>query len=144
MSNIKLSQSAVTSLTVTGLSTLASAATATSNVIDNTANLFFDYLIEITVATTNTPSGDKQIVIFVTDSLDQSNFSDSSVQQNMVLLGTVQTPTTSTTYRGRAMSVASAFGGTLPPQFKVVVFNDLGVALTSGTAQYVGSYATVI
>jgi hypothetical protein len=143
MAQVKQALSVATSLTVTGLSSLASGAYATSNLIDNTGNLYLDYLVEVAV-TVGTVAGNQQCVIFAIDTLDQTNFSDATQDANMRLLGTIQTPTNATLFRAAAMSVAAAFGGTLPPQFKIVVKNDSGAAFTTGAAQYIGSYSTVI
>ena len=43
------------------------------------------------------------------------------------------------------MSVAAAFGGVLPPKFKLVAYNDVGVALAaSGNSAYIrGLYHTI-
>lgn len=144
MANVKLAQQAAAAVTVSGLSTLASGSYATSNLIDNTTNLYLDYLIELLV-TTGTVSGNKQAVIFAISSLDTTNFSDNAAgdDANMAYLGSLQTPSNTTSYRSRGFSVAAAFGGTLPPQFKIVVKNDGGGTYTVGSVQQVASYQTV-
>jgi hypothetical protein len=146
MANVKLSQTAATALTISGLSSLASgSATAnTTGQLDNTGNLYLDYLIEVSV-TTGTVSGNKQCIVYACSSIDGTNFSDGTQSDNnMVYLGNIQTPTSTTAYRGKAMSVSAAFGGTLPPKFAIVVFNDGGGTYSAGTCQYVGSFATVV
>lgn len=139
MTTIKQVVGTPASLTVTGLSTLASATYVASATKDNTANQPLDVMVEVTLATTNTPSGNKQAVLFVIASFDNTNFQSGPVsgttttdENNLTPLGIIGLPTASQTER-RAFSVAAAYGGVLPPYFKVVVKNDLGVALTTGT-----------
>lgn len=139
MATVKQIAGTLTSLTVTGLSTLASATYVASAVKDNTANQPVDVVVEIAVASTNTVAGNKQIVVFCIASFDNTNFSSGPTsgttttdEANLVLLGVVPLPTASQTER-RQFSVAAAFGGVLPPYFKVVVKNDIGVALTTGS-----------
>jgi len=151
MSNVNTANTGVgspVSPTVTGLSTLASANYATSNAYDVTTNKPLDVILEITLATTNTPSGNKQAVIFLLTSLDNSNYSaanssgtDTTHDPSMRCAGTIPIPTASVTERAH-FSVVAALGW-LPPYFKVVVKNDLGVALTSGTVATIEQYATV-
>lgn len=128
-----------TSLTVTGLSTLASGTYVTSATYTPNTNKPLDVIIEVDVATTNTPAGNKQVVVFVQESLDGTNFrsgpgsgTTTTDEPNLRLLGTVPMNSVTTTQIG-TFSVAQALGY-CPYAFKVVIKNDLGVALTSGTA----------
>ncbi len=128
-----------TSLTVTGLSTLASGTYVTSATYTPNTNKPLDVIVEVDVATTNTPAGNKQVVVFVQESLDGTNFrsgpgsgTTTTDEPNLRLLGTVPMNSVTTTQIG-TFSVAQALGY-CPYAFKVVIKNDLGVALTSGTA----------
>lgn len=139
MATVKQIAGTLTSLTVTGFSTLASATYVASNAKDNTGNQPVDVMVEVVAATTNTPSGNKQLLAFCVASFDGTNYSSGPVsgttatdEANLVLLGVIPMPTASQTER-RQFSVAAAYGGVLPPFFKVVLKNDLGVALTTGT-----------
>lgn len=139
-----------TSLTVTGLSTLASATYVASSAYNCTTNDPLDVLLEVEVATTNTPSGNKQLAVFAKASLDGTNFTSgpesgttTTDEPDLCRVGIVPMNSASTTHR-RIFSLASAFGGVLPQQFKIVLKNDLGVALTSGacyTAEVTGNAA---
>jgi hypothetical protein len=127
-----------TSLTATGLSTLASATYVASSAYTANTNKPVDVVIEVDVATTNTPSGNKQVVVFLSESLDGTNFrsgptsgTTATDEPNLRLLGTVPLATASTTEIG-TFSIVQALGY-CPFAFKVVLKNDLGVALTSGT-----------
>lgn len=139
MSTIKQVVGARTELTVTGLGTLASATYVASTAYDCSTNQPLDVAIEVEAATTNTPAGNKQVVVFVQESLDGTNFrsgptsgTTTTDEPNLKLLGTLPMNSVTTTQRG-SFSLAQALGY-VPKQFKVVIKNDLGVALTSGAA----------
>ena len=128
-----------TALTCTGLGTLASATYVTSAVYNNTTNQPLDLMVELTVATTNTPSGNQQCVVFAQASYDNTNFqtgpgsgTTTTDEPLLTFLGIVAVAITATTER-KSFSVAAAYGGVLPPYVQIVVKNDLGVALTTGT-----------
>ena len=127
-----------TALTVTGLATLASATYVASATNTANTNKPWDVIVEVDAATTNTPAGNKQVVVFVQESLDGTNFRSgptsgvSAVDEpNLRLLGTIPMNSITTSQAG-TFSVAQALGY-CPFAFKVVLKNDLGVALTSGT-----------
>lgn len=138
MATLKQPIGSRTSLTVTGLSTLASATYVQSATYTANTNQPLDVIVELDVATTNTPAGNKQIVVFVQESLDGTNFrsgpssgTTTTDEPNLRLLGTVPMNSITTTQIA-TFSVAQALGY-CPYAFKIVVKNDLGVALTSGT-----------
>lgn len=128
-----------TSLTVTGLGTLASATYVASSTYTANTNRPPDIVVEVEAATTNSPSGNKQLVVFLQESLDGTNFrsgptsgTTTTDEPNLLLLGTVPINSSSVTERG-TFSILRALGY-IPHSFKVVIKNDLGVALTSGAA----------
>lgn len=138
MATIKQVVGARTALTVTGLSTLASGTYATSAAYTANTNQPLDVIVEVDVATTNTPAGNKQLAVFVQESLDGTNFrsgpgsgTTTTDEPNLRFLGTVPMNSVTTTQIG-TFSVAQALGY-CPYAFKIVLKNDLGVALTSGT-----------
>ena len=117
MAVVKLVAGPLTSLTVTGLSTLASATYVASNVKDNTTNQPLDVMVEVTVATTNTPAGNKQVVVFAQASYDNTNFqtgptsgTTTTEEPVLTLLGVVPLPLASTTER-KSFAVAAAYAG---------------------------------
>lgn len=139
-----------TSLTSTNLGTLASATYCVSSVYNNTTNQPLDLMVELTIATTNTPSGNTQCIVFCQASFDNTNFqtgptsgTTTTDEPLLTLLGIVRIQTTSVTER-KPFSVAAAYGGVLPPYVQIVVKNDLGVALTTGTLATSEISATVI
>lgn len=150
MSTVKQVAGTRTSLTVTGLGTLASATYVASSVKDNTTNQPVDVIVEVTAATTNTPAGNKQLLVFAVASYDNTNFQSGPTsgttttdEAQLTLLGILGMPTASQT-EVKGFSVAAAYGGVLPPFFKVVVKNDLGVALTSGSVNTSEISVTVV
>jgi hypothetical protein len=97
-----------------------------------------DVIVELDVATTNTPASLKQISVFIQESLDGTNYrsgptsgTTTTREPNLRLLGVVPLTTASTTEIGM-FSVANALGY-VPAKFFVVVKNEAGAALTSGT-----------
>lgn len=142
MPTIKSDVQTAVALTVSGLSTLASANYAVSNTITHSINDPLDVLLDISVATTNVPAGNKQVVVFAKGSIDGSNFgsgpetgSTTTDEPDLHYVGSIPVNTSSTTHR-KVLSLAAAYGGVLPVATKLVFKNDLGVALTSAAAQY--------
>lgn len=139
MGAVTFPQGSRTSLTVTGLSTLASGTYVASSAYNCATNDPADVVIEVEVATTNTPSGNKQVCVFLQESLDGTNFrsgptsgTTTTDEPNLLPLGAIPMNSSSVTQRA-TFSVAAALGY-VPAQFKLVLKNDLGVALTSGAA----------
>lgn len=128
-----------TSLTFSGLSTLASGTfvTNTTAYACNT-NKPMDVVVEVDVTTTNTPSGNKRVVVYISESLDGTNYRSGPTSgttttraPNLRYMGSVPLTTASTAEIGMFSVVAAL--GYVPYSFYVVIFNDLGVALTAGT-----------
>ena len=148
MATVKQVVGTLTSLTVTGFGTLASGTYVASSVYSNT-NQQLDLMVEVTAATTNTPGGNKQVVVFAQASYDNTNWQSGPTsgttttdESNLTFLGAVPIASTSTTER-KSFSVAAAFGGVLPPYLKIILKNDLGVALTSGSVSTAEISSTV-
>jgi hypothetical protein len=150
MAAVNLSYGAATGLTTSTLSTLASANYATSNAYNCTTTKPIDVLVELAVTTGSVSGVSPQVVLFVISSLNGTNYSsqntsatDTTHDADMKLLGVMPLPTSTASERSPAFSVAAAFGGILPPYFKVVVKNSSGAAFTAGTVQTVEVNATV-
>jgi hypothetical protein len=150
MATVKTAVGSLTSLTVTGLSTLASGTYVASNSYTASTNQPVDVMVEVTAATTNTPAGNKQIVVFAQASYDggttfqtgPTSGTTTTSEPSLTFLGVLPLPTASTTER-KSFPVAPAYGGVVPPTFRIVLKNDLGVALTSGTVSTAEVSATV-
>jgi len=144
VANIKTAYGTATALSISNLATLASATlSAASTAVDNTSNLYLDYLVETTV-TVGTVVAPAVVFIYAADTIDNTNFSDITSTSNLRLLGVLSTPTSATSYRSSAFSLAAAFGGTVPPKFQILIYNSTGAAFTAGTAQYLGIYSTAV
>ena len=140
MADITAPVTAATSLTVTGLSSLASNTYCVSNAVDLTTPDPLDVLIEIEV-TPGTTSGNKTLILFLKVSLDGTNYTTgpesgttTTDEPNLYVLGVLPLYTNSTQQRG-VFSVSSVLGF-IPPYFKLVVKNEAGSALTAGAVRY--------
>lgn len=150
MATVKQVVGTRTSLTSASLPTLASATYCVSSTYDNTATQPLDLMVEVTVASTNVPTGNKQVLVFAQASFDNTNFqtgptsgTTATDEPLLTYLGTVPVQTTSVTER-KSFSVANGYGGVLPPFIKIICRNDLGVALTTGTLATAEISATVV
>lgn len=138
MADIRQRVNASSAVTVTGLSTLASATFVASAVVDNTVNDPADLLVELAVTPNGTVGSNRQVILYAKSSLDNTNYSSgpesgttATDEPNLTLIGVVPCNTNSGAQRG-IFSVAGAFGGVLPPYLKFVIKNETNVALSSG------------
>jgi hypothetical protein len=150
MATIKSDVQSVSSLTVSTLPTLASATYSVSNTITHSINDPLDVLIDVSCTTTNTPAGNKQVVIFAKGSIDGSNFGSgpesgttATDEPDLHYVGSLPMNTASVAHR-KLFSLAAAYGGVLPVATKLVFKNDLGVALTSATVQISEVWGTAV
>lgn len=128
-STIQVAYGTLQTLTVSGLNSLAAGSAAFSSAVSNTTLLADDYLIECVIADI-TESGDQQVLVVAVSSLDGTNFSDITQQSNWRRIGYLAIIGTGP-FRMPAGSLAQAFGGVVPPSFKIGVFNDAGASLAS-------------
>jgi hypothetical protein len=139
MATVKQVVGTRTSLAFTGLSTLANATYVANTTAYNCAtNQPLDVILEVSVASTNVVAGNCQVIVFLQESLDGTNFrsgptsgSTATNEGNLLWVGTLPVLASSTTATG-TYSVLQALGY-IPNSFKVIIKNDIGVALTSGT-----------
>ena len=127
--------SAQQTLTVTGLSSLTSGNSVTSNTYNSTTIKPTDVLVELAV-TVGTTSGNTRALIFMITSSDGTNFSDTANDTNMIPVGLLLTPSTGGSYRSKQFSIATAFGGSVPNHWKLVIRNDGGGNYAAGTVTY--------
>lgn len=150
MATVKTGFGTATAITwsANGLNSRGNASyTDLSDTIDNTSDLYLDALVEVEIADI-AEAGNYQVVLYVASSVDGTDFSTHSnaspQPQNLAYLGTVSLPSGSAgTWRSRAFSVAAAFGGVMPPKWKLAAYNDSGVSLAASgnAAQYRGVFA---
>lgn len=141
MSTIKQIVGAFSSLTVTGLSTLASATYVASNAIDNTTSDPLDIMLMVEV-TPGTVASNKQVLVFAQGSHDGTDWqtgptsgTTATDEPNLTFVGAIPCNTNSTQQRA-ILSVAGAFGGVLPPHLRFVFKNETGAALTAAAVEY--------
>lgn len=161
MSSVKLAFSAVSTMTVTNLHSLASSATAgwQSAVVDNTSDLYEDVLVQVVLDFANTaPANDKCAYVYAYGGLETTYSNPASGTEGAITvttivsnpqafkqIGIVPYNTADEVAESQPMSVASAFGGILPPKWGLVIMNYSGAALASSgnTVKYAGVYHTV-
>lgn len=128
------------------LDSLASATYVASSAVDLSAVDPVDIIAEVTVVTTSTaPSGNKRVAVFVSISMDGTNYSSGPTsgttttdQPDLYYIGDLPCNSASTTHR-KAFSILTALGF-VPPYHKLICLNDLGTALSTGCA---AEYSTV-
>jgi hypothetical protein len=149
MADLKLSYPAASDLTIT----LASLGSDTnlltgreSATIDNSTNLYLDYLISGKITAGTSPTASRSIEVWAVGSWDGTNWPDvfdgtesaetitsadikASVCRFVAAMATAST--SDRTYHFGPVSLAAAFGGTLPPKFVLFVTHSTGVNLNS-------------
>jgi hypothetical protein len=136
MAEVTLLYGTATSLTVTGIGTLANGSSATSATVDNTTTLFMDVKVELVFATASGATATGTVEIWAKESIDNTDFDDDpndKLAAVCVLSGAgVQT-------RKRIVSLASVSGGTIAPYWQVRIRNATGAAFTSASVTYRGA-----
>jgi hypothetical protein len=149
MADLKLSYPAASDLTIT----LASLGSDTnlltgreSATIDNSTNLYLDYLISGKITAGTSPTASRSIEVWAVGSWDGTNWPDvfdgtdsaetitsadikASVCRFVAAMATANT--TDRTYHFGPVSLAAAFGGTLPPKIVLFITHSTGVNLNS-------------
>lgn len=139
MATIRMSYSAATAITIT-INSLANGSSATSSTVTNAVNLYTDVLAEVIIATGTGTSATGFCEVYLKGSIDNTDFSSDAADRK---IGTVATPTASTTYKLIA-NLASAFGGAMPQYWQIRVRNASGSALAASgnSASYSGILIT--
>lgn len=149
MADLKLSYPAASDLTIT----LASLASDTnlltgreSATIDNSTNLYLDILISGKITAGTSPTAARSIEVWAVGSWDGTNWPDvfdgtesaetitsadikASVARYLAAMATANT--SDRAYHFGPVSLASAFGGTLPPKVVLFVTHSTGQNLNS-------------
>jgi hypothetical protein len=150
MAQIYSKQQTAVVQTVTGLSSLASATYVAGPTMTHVTNGPLDVLIFPTVASTNVVTGNKQVVVFAQASYDGTAFTSGPIsgtsttdEVNLHFLGSIPLNTSSTD-ESKMLSLAAAFGGTLPYASRLVFKNDCGVALTTASVRVAEVFGTIV
>ena len=149
MADLKLSYPAASDLTIT----LASLASDTnlltgreSAAINNTTNLYLDILVSGKITAGTSPTASRSIEVWAVGSWDGTNWPDvfdgtesaetitsadikASVTRYLAAMATANT--SDRAYHFGPVSLASAFGGTLPPKVVLFVTHSTGQNLNS-------------
>lgn len=131
-----------TALTAT-LNSLVNLSNRESNAIDNTSTLAVDYVISVTLKTGTSPSAGGLIYVWIassdgTDWTGGATGSDSSYtageewQLQPLQVFTVSA-TSNVVYKQVTPSLATYFGGTVPPKFSLIIENQSGAALNASS-----------
>lgn len=154
MADLKLAYGTASDVTIT-LASLASdtnlLAGRESTAVDNTSSLVLDYLVsgKITAGTAPTNTGSKTIEVWAVGSWDGTNWpsvfdgtdSDETVTSADIKASVCRfvaamacDTTADREYFFGPVSLASAFGGTLPPKFAFFVTHNLRTTTPTGVA----------
>lgn len=126
------------------LTSLANAQVVLLGEIDLGAVPPHEVLIEAWAKASGTPSGNKQLALYVASSFDGSQWSDApdaTTTLNSRLAGTLALPDTAKRQTA-ALPLSPLFGGALPRYLRVYARNELGVALSSTPADNGGRWVT--
>jgi len=154
MADVKLNYPAASDATI-GLASLASdtnlLAGRESTAIDNSSNLYLDYLISGKVTTGTSPTTARSIEVWAVGSWDGTNWPDvfdgtdsaetiTSANHKASIcrfVASMSTDSTSDrTYHFGPVSMASVFGGTLPPKFVLFVVHNTAVNLNATSSNH--------
>lgn len=154
MADIKTKYAGAADITIT-LASLADAAKRQSVAVDNGSNLYLDAHVQFKVKTGGAVSGDKAVYVYAYGAADSSGLgysgeasgSDaafSGTLANTKVIGVIGCPAATTSYISDLMSIAAAFGGSLPPKWGAIVENKTGAALDSTEANHVKKYIGIL
>jgi hypothetical protein len=158
LATTKLSYSSATTVTSTNLASLASAAaggtTWQSGVIDNSTDLALDALVQVSLGVgSGTIGNDQCAYVYAYGTIDggttypdaitgsEGTFTIQNPTQ-LRLIGVVNMPSQSSTYKSEPMSVAAAFGGSLPQKWGLAIRQYCGIALNAATVKFQEVLAT--
>lgn len=150
--DVKQAYGTKATVTVT-LASLANGSARESTVIDNTSNLYSDYVLRI--QTNGQSSGTAQLNVYAYAALSDTTYTDGATgsdaaftaanRLNSVLVVSVQM--NQTTAVSSVATLRQAFGGTVPSKFGFIFVNASGAALSATSGHHVvevqGVYSTV-
>lgn len=151
MATVNEKLAASTGITIT-LASLASGSWRQSAFVDNSSNLYLDAFVELLVKTGATAAGTVDLWAYAsidggTTYSDGASGSDAAftptANPNLVFLGSVQTPTSTTSYTSRMFSLAQAFGGFVPQRWGLAVKNTNGGNLDSTEGNFTKIYSGI-
>lgn len=139
-------------ITLAGLASSMVGVGRQSSIVDNSANLFLDALVQIIIKTgASGVSATGFISVYAFGTVDNgTNYTDGAgaIDAGITvsaarLIGTFPAIANSTTYKSQLMNVAKAFGGILPAKWGIIVVNSSGAALDATEANHSKLYQEV-
>lgn len=153
---ISYAAAATITLTLASLATDANLlAGRESTAVDNSSNLYIDALVGGKVTTGTTPTTAKQIEVWAYGTYDGTTYSGgctgsdagltfASEKTLLKLLTIIPTDSTSNhTYEWGPLSIAQAFGGTMPQKWGIYVVHNTGANLNSTGGNHEVKYTGV-
>jgi len=137
------------------LASLGSGSSRESTAVNNTSDLFLDVLVQLQIksgASGTATTGYVNIYAYGTcDSgttyTEGATGSDAGITltspTNLRLIGRINVVANAITYKGSPMSVAAAFGGSMPRKWGIVVENQSGGSLDSTEGNHLKLYTGV-
>lgn len=133
---------------------LASAAARQSTVVDSTVNKPLDVLLSGKITTGATSVASPFLVnVYVFATTDGTTYtegagaSDAAITlvspTNLILLGQINAPAITTAYSAGPWSIASAFGGSMPEKWGIVVENQTGRIFDATAGHYAFQYQEI-
>lgn len=143
--------SANTAITIT-LTSLGSTSLRASTAVDNSTNLFADALVQVQIKTNaagTSTTGYVNVYAYGTSAstypggISGTDAAYTGGTSAVTVIGRFPATANATTYTSNPLSVANAFGGSLPTNWGIVVENQSGAALDAsvGSAWYQGILA---
>jgi hypothetical protein len=148
MATIKEQPGSFTAITMS-LQGLASGSWWQSNFVDNSSNLYVDAFVQLKAKTGATAAGSVDLWAYA--SMDAgTSYSDGATgadgtftptaTPNIVHVGTLNTPSATTSYISAHLSIALAFGGTVPQRWGIAAKNTNGGSLDATGTNFVLQY----
>lgn len=137
MSIIKLKYDTALSINIL-LASLADNNSIVSNEIDNSLNLYEDYLVRFSIKTGAAGvSSTGKIFFYAVGAIDDTGRTYPSNNKGLLALGLpMDAIVNATTYVSNVYSIRKSFNGILPNYFKIVVDNQTGSALDATEANH--------
>jgi hypothetical protein len=146
-------------ITLASLANSSGGSAQQSSEIDNTANLYLDALVLLSIKTGSGGLTTGTINVYAFGSVDSSQGSPHRTEgagasnngitlttpPNARLIGIINAPASSAvTYNGGPFSVAAAFGGILPEKWGIIVQNQTGTAFDATAGNHFAAYQGIL
>lgn len=148
MAEIKTKYAPATPDIVITLASLANNDKRESTALDNGTNLYLDAHVQLKVKTAASGSdATDHVKVFAYGTADVSTVGYSGDAtgsdavyagniNNVTLIGIIHTPAANSSYASDVMSIAAAFGGSMPRKWGIIVENKTGAALDGTEANF--------